>query len=294
LSRKLDFPVFDADNHMYETTDAFTKYLPPGYSGLVKYVQVDGRTKIALKNKISDYIPNPTFSKVAPPGAQELEFKLKNPSSRTKRKEGDKAFRLRARAWIAASLTPLPDRADPESGDGRDEAAWLRARQLQARLYAGGFAGICYPREYGGLGLTPAHQRAFNEEAAGYEMSVLLNIPTFTICAPTILDMGSEDHKRAHLTAAIRGEEVFVQFLSEPASGSDLAGVSGRSTAAVSSARSSSTTSRSRFRRWSARSTAAGRWPRVSSSTSATRWAAGRRTSAVRRRAAAGSPRSRS
>jgi hypothetical protein len=68
LSRKLDFPVFDADNHMYETTDAFTKYLPPGYSGLVKYVQVDGRTKIALKNKISDYIPNPTFSKVAPPG----------------------------------------------------------------------------------------------------------------------------------------------------------------------------------------------------------------------------------
>ena len=138
------------------------------------------------------------------------------------------SFRLRAREWIAASLTPLPDRADPESGDGRDEAAWLRARELQARLYAGGFAGICYPREYGGLGLTPAHQRAFNEEAAGYEMPVLLNIPTFTICAPTILDMGSEDQKREHLAAAIRGEEVFVQFLSEPASGSDLAGVTTR------------------------------------------------------------------
>jgi predicted TIM-barrel fold metal-dependent hydrolase len=90
LSRKLDFPVFDADNHMYETTDAFTKYLPASYAGLVKYVQVDGRTKIALRNTISEYIPNPTFSKVAPPGAQELEFKLKNPSSRVKRKEGDK------------------------------------------------------------------------------------------------------------------------------------------------------------------------------------------------------------
>jgi len=92
LSRKLDFPVFDADNHMYETTDAFTRYLPQSHSGLVKYVQVNGRTKIALKNKISDYIPNPTFSKVAPPGAQELEFKLKNPSSRTNRKEGDKVL----------------------------------------------------------------------------------------------------------------------------------------------------------------------------------------------------------
>src|SRR5690348_6772511 len=129
------------------------------------------------------------------------------------------SFRRRAREWIAASLTPLLDGPDPgaEDAGGRDEAAWLRARELQARLYAGGFAGICYPREYGGLGLTQAHQRAFNEETAGYEMPVLLNIPTFTICAPTILDMGSEDQKREHLAAAIRGEEVFVQFLSEPA-----------------------------------------------------------------------------
>ena len=76
------YPVFDADNHMYETTDAFTKYLPAEYAGLVKYVQVNGRTKIALRNVISNYIPNPTFNKVAPPGAQELEFRIKNPSSK--------------------------------------------------------------------------------------------------------------------------------------------------------------------------------------------------------------------
>jgi hypothetical protein len=83
MTRKLDYLVFDADNHMYEATDAFTKYLPDQYSGLIKYVEVNGRTKIAIKNKISDYIPNPTFNKVAPPGAQELEFKLKNPDSMT-------------------------------------------------------------------------------------------------------------------------------------------------------------------------------------------------------------------
>jgi predicted TIM-barrel fold metal-dependent hydrolase len=93
VARKLDFPVFDADNHMYETTDAFTKYLPSSYDGLVKYVQVNGRTKIALRNVISDYIPNPTFSKVAPPGAQELEFKLKNPHAKKRGpKEGDKVL----------------------------------------------------------------------------------------------------------------------------------------------------------------------------------------------------------
>jgi predicted TIM-barrel fold metal-dependent hydrolase len=82
VPHRLDFPVFDADNHFYETTDAFTKYLPKEYEGLVKYVQVNGRTKIALRNLISEYIPNPTFNKVAPPGAQELEFRAKNPSSK--------------------------------------------------------------------------------------------------------------------------------------------------------------------------------------------------------------------
>jgi predicted TIM-barrel fold metal-dependent hydrolase len=93
VARKLDFPVFDADNHMYETTDAFTKYLPNEYDGLVKYVQVNGRTKIALRNVISEYIPNPTFNKVAPPGAQELEFKMKNPNAKKREvKDGDKVI----------------------------------------------------------------------------------------------------------------------------------------------------------------------------------------------------------
>jgi predicted TIM-barrel fold metal-dependent hydrolase len=93
MARKLDFPVFDADNHMYESMDAFTKFLPPEYDGLIKYVNVNGRIKIAIRNVISEYIPNPTFNKVAPPGAQELEFKLKNPDSMT---AADKAAQLAA------------------------------------------------------------------------------------------------------------------------------------------------------------------------------------------------------
>ena len=47
MARKLDFPVFDADNHFYETTDAFTRYLPKEYAGYIKYVEVNGRTKLA-------------------------------------------------------------------------------------------------------------------------------------------------------------------------------------------------------------------------------------------------------
>ena len=81
----VDFPVFDADNHMYETTDAFTKFLPREYEGLIKYVQVGGRDKIAIRNVISDYIPNPTFAVVARPGAQEEYFKHGNPEGKSRR-----------------------------------------------------------------------------------------------------------------------------------------------------------------------------------------------------------------
>lgn len=84
-SRHLDFPVFDADNHMYETTDAFTRHLPKEYAGLIKYVEVAGRTKIAVRNVISDYIPNPTFEVVAAPGAQEAYFRHGNPEGKTRR-----------------------------------------------------------------------------------------------------------------------------------------------------------------------------------------------------------------
>ena len=67
--RQLPYATFDADNHMYENSDALTKFLPPEYEGVIKYVEINGRTKLAIRDQISDYIPNPTFGKVAAPGA---------------------------------------------------------------------------------------------------------------------------------------------------------------------------------------------------------------------------------
>lgn len=133
-------------------------------------------------------------------------------------------FAERARQWLAATM-PRIDPARPPEADRGEEAPWLRARELQKTLYSGGFAGICFPREYGGLGLPIAYQRAFDEASRDYEMPIILNTPTFTICAATILDTGSEDQKRTHIAGAIRGDEVLVQLLSEPSGGSDLAGV---------------------------------------------------------------------
>ncbi|CUU57169.1 Predicted metal-dependent hydrolase, TIM-barrel fold [Parafrankia irregularis] len=89
----VDFPVFDADNHMYETVDAFTKYLPKEHEGLIKYVQVNGRDKIAVRGVISEYIPNPTFNVVARPGAWEDYFKNGNPEGKSTRELMGKPIR---------------------------------------------------------------------------------------------------------------------------------------------------------------------------------------------------------
>src|SRR5262249_28092868 len=74
-SRELSFPVFDADNHMYEPQEALTKFLPDKRKNVIDYVQVRGRTKIVVRGHISEYIPNPTFEVVARPGAQEEYFR---------------------------------------------------------------------------------------------------------------------------------------------------------------------------------------------------------------------------
>ena len=119
-------------------------------------------------------------------------------------------------------MPPRPPhlRAD-EQIDGRGS----RARALKRILFEGGFAGMCFPKEYGGQGLSPEYQRVFTEESAPYEMPVCSTCPTLTIFAPTLLDFGTEEQKRAHVPKMFSGEELWVQFLSEPTGGSDLAGL---------------------------------------------------------------------
>jgi predicted TIM-barrel fold metal-dependent hydrolase len=84
-SRDLGFPVFDADNHLYETVDAMTRYLPDEHKGAIDYVEVNGRTKIAVRGQITDYIPNPTFDRIGRPGALAEYFRNGNPEGKTQR-----------------------------------------------------------------------------------------------------------------------------------------------------------------------------------------------------------------
>jgi predicted TIM-barrel fold metal-dependent hydrolase len=85
MTRHCDFLVFDSDNHLYETRDAFTRHLPDRFKGAIDYVEVRGRTKIVVRGTISEYIPNPTFDVVAAPGAQEEYFRNGNPEGKSYR-----------------------------------------------------------------------------------------------------------------------------------------------------------------------------------------------------------------
>ena len=129
-------------------------------------------------------------------------------------------FRARARAWLADHMPPECDGWGQRIQPGR----WDVERTLQRRLWEGGFAGICFPVEYGGLGLSRAHQRAFTEESFPYDMPYGLNVPTLGILAATLLDYGTHEQKAEHLPKILSGEALWVQFLSEPSGGSDLAG----------------------------------------------------------------------
>lgn len=138
-------------------------------------------------------------------------------------------FRSRARDWIAQNLPPRV--VGPQSAQGaeppteEDElAAVTRERHIQRQLFDAGLAGICVPRQYGGQGLTPAHQQALNEELAGHEFPSRIQVPTFSPCAAVLLEFGTEEMKQRHIPAILKGEELWMQLLSEPSGGSDVAG----------------------------------------------------------------------
>ena len=143
-------------------------------------------------------------------------------------------FSARAKAWLeAGGLRARKTSADPREarpqGDSEHEtdglALWQRQRELQKMLFAGGFAGLCFPKEYGGQGLSRAHQAAFDDLSVNYEMPLLLNVPSLAICSAMLLDMGTEEQKQKYVRGAISGELILCQFLSEPSGGSDLAGL---------------------------------------------------------------------
>ena len=94
--------MFDCDFHLYEGADAFTRYLPEEYKGLVRLAEVDGRTKMIIRGRVSDYIPNPTFEVVAEPGSAASTSGTRTP-------------RARATARSSRPMRAIPEFTDPDA-----------------------------------------------------------------------------------------------------------------------------------------------------------------------------------
>ena len=97
------------------------------------------------------------------------------------------SFRARARAWLVANADSY------KHFEASDTAT---ARQFRAALWDAGLLGITLDQAYGGQGLTAEHQRAWDEEAGGYRLPPIGEAVTTGICAPTLLDFGTEEQKR--------------------------------------------------------------------------------------------------
>jgi alkylation response protein AidB-like acyl-CoA dehydrogenase len=130
------------------------------------------------------------------------------------------AFRAEVRAWIAANL---PDELKGHRGgaarfDGPEVRSWSRA------LHDAGYAGLTWPKEYGGGGRPYSHQAIFLEEAARAEAPPHVGVIGLGMAGPTIIAHGTEEQKSRYLSRILSAEDIWCQGFSEPDAGSDLAG----------------------------------------------------------------------
>jgi alkylation response protein AidB-like acyl-CoA dehydrogenase len=131
-------------------------------------------------------------------------------------------YRAKVRAWLEDHRQEAPARR----GDD-DETVALR-RRWQRRLAEGGLAAVTWPAEYGGAGLGPLHQVVVNQEIGRAGVPGIFDVIGVGMLGPTLIAHGSEDQKQRHLGPMLTADEVWCQLFSEPAAGSDLAGVQTR------------------------------------------------------------------
>jgi alkylation response protein AidB-like acyl-CoA dehydrogenase len=129
-------------------------------------------------------------------------------------------FQGRLRAWLAETVPALelPPAGDDWPGRRAYDTSWQR------RLFDAGYAGISWPRPYGGGGATPSEELIFLEELerAGAPY-VGCNFVGTLHAGPTLIAAGTPDQQARHLPGILRGDDVWCQGFSEPGSGSDLA-----------------------------------------------------------------------
>ncbi len=135
-----------------------------------------------------------------------------------------RAWRAEARAWIAANL-PEGWRGGTYAGpDDEDESA-RQQRAWERRLHAAGYAGVAWPKAYGGQGLGIVEQLIINEELGRAAAPEGINTVGMELVGPILLAAGTEAQKRSLIPRILAVETIWCQGFSEPEAGSDLASV---------------------------------------------------------------------
>ena len=133
-------------------------------------------------------------------------------------------FRDEVRAWFAENVPKdwVKRRDEEESMQGR--FGYLRA--WQRKLYDAGWAGISWPKDFGGRGAPVMEQVIFIEEMARAEAPPMANVIALGLIGPTIIAFGNPEQKKRYLKKMLSAEEIWCQGFSEPNAGSDLAALS--------------------------------------------------------------------
>jgi alkylation response protein AidB-like acyl-CoA dehydrogenase len=132
----------------------------------------------------------------------------------------EEAFRDDVRQWLTAN--------HPGEEPAGDEAGFEFRRAWQRQLNEAGWAGVSWPREYGGRGATLIEQAIFNEEVVRLKTPSVANVLGIAMGGPTVIAHGTEDQKQRYLPAILSADEIWCQGFSEPESGSDLASLKTR------------------------------------------------------------------
>ena len=134
------------------------------------------------------------------------------------------AFREEVRAWFVANAPK--DWVQRRNAEESMEARFAYLRAWQRKMFDAGWAGISWPKEYGGRGASLMEQVIFTEEMARAEAPPLANVLGLGLIGPTIIAYGNETQKKRYLPKILSAEEIWCQGFSEPNAGSDLAALS--------------------------------------------------------------------
>ncbi|MGE0657936.1 MAG: acyl-CoA dehydrogenase family protein [Reyranellaceae bacterium] len=135
------------------------------------------------------------------------------------------AFRKEVRAWLDANAKRKD--ADRKASRARMEEvdALPRAREWQAKKARAGYARITWPKEYGGMGGTPIQQVIYSQEEDDYLVPTGFFEIGLGMCIPTVMAYAKPEVLQRYVKPALYGEEIWCQLFSEPAAGSDVAGI---------------------------------------------------------------------